>query len=173
MVTSGDLNPTDPKFRIADERIPIVKLLEGQRVMLEAAAVLGTGTRHAKWNPVTACGYREIGRVQIGNASLPDAVAQHIRDTAPEGSVEVVDGRLKVVDEEKAYRYLRAIQDVHALEGVKLSTEDNKFVFFLETDGALTAKDALQRAIHILMDKLKQVENDASDLKPKASPVLN
>src|SRR2546426_12541747 len=49
-VTSGDLEPIgDPKLKPKDAAIPIVKLGDGQALLIYATATLGTGREHAKW----------------------------------------------------------------------------------------------------------------------------
>src|SRR3989442_15872748 len=50
IVTSGDLEPIgDPKLKPKDALIPIVKLGDGQALLIYATAILGTGRDHAKW----------------------------------------------------------------------------------------------------------------------------
>lgn len=49
VVKAGDLVSTDKEVRPVDPEIPIVELIEGQRIKLEASAQLGVGTVHAKW----------------------------------------------------------------------------------------------------------------------------
>ena len=49
VVKAGDLVSTDKEVRPTDPEIPIVELIEGQRVKLEASAQLGVGAAHAKW----------------------------------------------------------------------------------------------------------------------------
>ena len=39
------------------DKVPIVKLAQGQRIKLEAYARLGRGRDHAKWQPASACTY--------------------------------------------------------------------------------------------------------------------
>ncbi|HEV8359683.1 MAG TPA: DNA-directed RNA polymerase subunit D, partial [Candidatus Thermoplasmatota archaeon] len=70
-VYSGDLQPTDRKWEMRDKRIPIVKLLSGQRVMLEATAVLGTSQQHAKWQPVTAAGFKQYPIIELLSPTCP------------------------------------------------------------------------------------------------------
>lgn len=58
VVYSGDLRPEDPMWAVVDKNIPIVKLMKDQRLILEAAAELGTGRTHAKWQ--VACGWVQV-----------------------------------------------------------------------------------------------------------------
>jgi len=51
MVYSSDLKSKDPAVKPVFNKIPIVKLLEGQELELEATAVLGQGKVHSKWCP--------------------------------------------------------------------------------------------------------------------------
>tara|TARA_Y100000034_G_scaffold87224_1_gene104572 strand:- start:7148 stop:7756 length:609 start_codon:yes stop_codon:yes gene_type:complete len=59
-VYSGDLKPSDPKTTVVDDNIPITKLNEGQKIKIEAIAMLGQGKEHAKWQPaVVSYGYEK------------------------------------------------------------------------------------------------------------------
>src|SRR5881409_3483136 len=57
VVYSSHLKPENPDVRPVSDKIPIVKLAQGQRVKLEAFARLGKGRTHAKWQPASACTY--------------------------------------------------------------------------------------------------------------------
>jgi DNA-directed RNA polymerase subunit D len=59
-VYSGDLKPSDPKTIVADKNIPLTKLNEGQKIKIEAIAMLGQGKVHAKWQAaVVSYGYEK------------------------------------------------------------------------------------------------------------------
>ncbi|MGA9028860.1 MAG: DNA-directed RNA polymerase subunit D, partial [Methanoregula sp.] len=58
LVTSSDLIPQDPKAAPVNDNIPIVKLVKGQKLVIEARAVLNKGKVHAKWQPTLVCGYK-------------------------------------------------------------------------------------------------------------------
>jgi DNA-directed RNA polymerase subunit D len=50
-VYSGELKSTDKEVKVANERIPIIKLAEGQRLRLDGKARMGTALWHAKFQP--------------------------------------------------------------------------------------------------------------------------
>ena len=50
IVTSAELESKDEVVKPISKKIPIVHLAPGQRIKLEAYAILGRGTEHAKWN---------------------------------------------------------------------------------------------------------------------------
>ena len=72
MVYSKELISSDPHVEPAFDNIPLVKLIStereisgmrsvaGQRLSFEAIARKGIGKEHAKWQPVTACGFKEL-----------------------------------------------------------------------------------------------------------------
>lgn len=169
-VYSGDLVPAaDAKFRIVDPKIPIVKLLEGQRVMLEAGAILGEGREHAKWVPVTAVGFQEYPTVKLP-ASLPQATIEKMRKTAPEGSLAFEGTSVRVLDVFKAATYLRSVRKLYELEGVEVGFETGRWVVRIETDGSLAPTVALRKAISLVMEKLKLVEAETGKLKMPEAP---
>lgn len=57
IVYSSSLKPENPEVKPVSDKIPIVKLAQGQRVKLEAYARLGRGRDHAKWQPAAASTY--------------------------------------------------------------------------------------------------------------------
>lgn len=165
-VYSGDLVPAaDAKFRIVDPKIPVVKLLEGQRLMMECGAVLGSGIEHAKWQCVTAVGYQEYPTIKVGDAPLPAPAAEHVQRTAPAGVVAIENGRLKVLDPVKAVAYVRSVKDLYDLNQIEVGYEADRWVFRLETDGSLAPAVALRKAANLLMEKLKLVEAEIPKLK--------
>jgi len=58
VVYSSHLKPENPDVKPVSEKIPIVKLAQGQKIKLEAYARLGRGNAHAKWQPVSAATYQ-------------------------------------------------------------------------------------------------------------------
>lgn len=50
-IYSGDLKSSDKEIVPVSDKIPIIKLADGQNIKLEAKAILGTGFDHAKWQP--------------------------------------------------------------------------------------------------------------------------
>ncbi|MBU5689683.1 MAG: DNA-directed RNA polymerase subunit D [Candidatus Aenigmatarchaeota archaeon] len=58
MVYSGDLKTTDDRVKPVFDKIPIVELMEGQELELEAFAELGLGKNHAKWQAAVV-GYKQ------------------------------------------------------------------------------------------------------------------
>ena len=165
MVLSGDLVPAaDQKFRIADPKVPIVKLLEGQRVMLEAGAVLGSGIEHAKWQAVTAVGYTHYPTAKV-TGPLSAAAIERAQRTAPAGAVTFEGNNVRVVDPTKAAYFLKGIKEIFPDSPIEVGYEQDRFVFTVETDGSLTPVVALRKAVSILMEKLKWVEADAPKLE--------
>lgn len=51
IVYTTDLKSKDPAIKPVFNKMPIVKLLEGQELELEATAILGQGKVHSKWCP--------------------------------------------------------------------------------------------------------------------------
>jgi len=72
-VYSGDLKPKSPLEGVAvkeivrpvSNKIPLVKLSKGQRILLEAYARYGLGKQHAKWQPVSVSAYKYMPIIKI------------------------------------------------------------------------------------------------------------
>lgn len=163
MVYSGDLQSEDPAFQVADPKIPIVELLQNQRLILETEAVLGTGSQHAKWTPVSGIGYKYWPGVTIDNDKFDARTKRAVIDACSTNNLK--DAANKIImedpwnfnlndDLEEAFATAAGIsvEDRDKL-GIRMEPDDTRFLFRFETDGALTPYQALKAALGILQEK--------------------
>jgi len=61
-VFSNELSSEDKDIAPVSDKIPIIRLTQGQRVKVEAYAKLGRGTEHAKWNSSNISILTETGK---------------------------------------------------------------------------------------------------------------
>ena len=100
-IYSGDLKPRSTfggeaiNIEIANKKIPLVKLAEGQRLVLEAYARYGLGKNHAKFQ-ATIASYKYMPLIEI-NEKLCDLCGECVR-ACPKNVLEIVEGKLQVRD---------------------------------------------------------------------------
>ncbi len=168
-VYASDLQPAtgEEELRVADPQVPIVKLGQDQRLMLEATATLGRGADHAKWQAVVGAGYRHVPTVEVtGPLGLSDEDARELASRAPEGVLSFDgDEVTEIHDEVEAHDFLYNVGTRYGVENVEFGRRDDAFFFEFETDGALTPKQALREAVSLLMGKLDEVREQAAELQ--------
>lgn len=152
-VYSGDLEPEDKRFAIADPKIPIVDLLDGQRLILEAEAILGDGTQHAKWQVCHAVGYKYYPTATIDNRRIKPEQAKEAVARTPEGILGLDGAKLVVLQPEEVNR-ADAAEKICG-DGFRVHYDDRRFLFRFETDGSLKAEDALLKAVEILKERFR------------------
>ncbi len=146
---SGDLVTSDPKVEPADENVPIIELKEGQRLELEADAVLGRGRDHAKHQGGVAVGYRHLQRAEV----VGDR--EEYADDEPEIVRGVVEDDGELVPTEEFDNDLR---NRYPDSEVELVDVENAFVFHVESDGSLPVEDLVLRAVATLYDRADELE---------------
>ena len=152
-VLSGDMMPVgSDSFKVCDPNIPIVELADRQSVLIYAHVVKGTARKHVKWQVANGVGYKYMPVIEIGNVMDPEEVARK----CPKKVFEVVDGKLKVV-EENLYDCILCETCSETDSEVKFTSKDDEFVFTFETDGSLTAQQVLDEAVRILSDSAKDL----------------
>jgi len=145
---SGDLVSIDDLVQPADENVPIIELKEGQRLAVEAEAVLGVGRDHAKHQGGVAVGYRYLQTVEVGDA-LDD---YEERDAHIVRGVIEDDGELipaEEFDNDLTNRYPDHEVEVHDAEA---------FVFHVETDGSFPVDDLVTAAVRSVHDRADELE---------------
>ena len=95
-IFSGDLQPAEKSWAITEDKIPIVELFEDQRLILEVEAVLGRGKEHAKWQAVTAPGYRMETVIEFDKKKAGDL--KEFVNKLPKDLVEIKGDKLELKD---------------------------------------------------------------------------
>ena len=153
-VLSGDLEPLgNPDLRVKDEFIPIVELTDGQAVLIYATAVMGTAKKHVKWQVANGVGYKYLPQIAIDDGMECDEEVLECAAICPKKVFEVEDGKL-VIKNPLECSLCRACTD-HLGEkgGITVTGDDQNFFFKFETDGSLTAQQALDKAVEILAEE--------------------
>ena len=154
IATTGDLKPQDPETVPVSDKIPIAKLAKGQRIVVEAYARLGTGNDHAKWQPVSTLAYKMIPKVKVDAAKCygcKECVEACFRKV-----FEMQKDKAVVVDELNCTLCNLCVEtcDVQAIE---VTYDENGFLVTLESTGALSPVDILEKGIDIFQEKYKEL----------------
>jgi DNA-directed RNA polymerase II subunit RPB3 len=160
-----------------DEGIAIVKIGPGQHLKLKAIARMGISKEHAKWCPVAVVTYRFWPILTINEdqcSQLTMEQKQELVDICPDKILELDDvtGNLKGVDDihERATFTEELFQDQ-----MKKRPEDedfvtcvqatDRFIFIVETTGAMDAEEILLSALRVLKDRLNYLAQEVENLK--------
>lgn len=161
-VVSGDFECEDKRFAPVDAKIPIVDLLAGQRLILEAEAVLGQGTQHAKWQVCSAVGYKYYPTATLDHKKIKPEQAKEAVAKTPAGILGVKDGKLVVLQPEEVNRADEAQKILG--DAFHIEHDDRKFIFKFETDGSLKAEDAIMKALDILKERFGKFQDAVADV---------
>ncbi|MBN1544742.1 DNA-directed RNA polymerase subunit D [Candidatus Woesearchaeota archaeon] len=152
-VYASELKSKDPKVMPVYPKMPIVKLIKGHTLELEATAVLGKGKEHAKWSPALAYyKYKPVIDVKKG-VEDPKAVA----DSCPVDVYSVKNKEL-VINKDSLLRchLCGACAEVDP-QHIKLNESNTDFVFTIESWGQLSVKEIVSTAIDAIQKKCDEV----------------
>ena len=157
-VYSSDLQPlggpNSDKLRIVDEFIPIVELMPDQGINVFAKAVMGTAKKHVKWQVCNGVGYKYMPVINIDPKHASDEQVVACAKLCPEG-LEVKGKKLVVKDPVKCGFARGCLEQLDETEGITVDWDDTNFLFKFETDGSLTAQQALNIALDVLSKEAK------------------
>jgi DNA-directed RNA polymerase subunit D len=167
-VLSGDLIPQDPNATPVYDNIPIVKLTKGQKLVIEAHAVLNTGREHAKWQPTLVCGFKNHPVISISESC--DACAMCV-DECPRDilavrgkKVEVVDGKLTDCSMCKLCEKACLSSGIGDEPAITISAEADRYIFVVESDGSLPVKEIMNRALYYIRDQSDELERQIGEI---------
>ncbi len=150
LVYSGDFVSDDPETVPVYGNIPVVKLYKGQQLMIEAVARLGTGKEHAKYQPVSVCAYKIIPNIQVSSEC---SGCEECVKACPRSVLEFKDGEVKVKDVLACSMCMECVNVCS--EGTIKVEETNDYLFTVESIGSMPVKNIIQKALEILIDKAK------------------
>jgi len=167
-VLSSDLIPQDPKATPVYDNIPIVKLAKGQKLVIEARAVLNTGREHAKWQPTLVCGYKNHPVVSVSETC--DACGMCV-DECPRNilairgkKVEVVDGKLPDCSMCRLCERACLASGIGDEPAIAISAEADRYIFVVESDGSLPVKEIMDRALVYIRDQSNELERQLGEI---------
>jgi DNA-directed RNA polymerase subunit D len=150
---SGDIVSSDEMVQPATDNVPIIELKDGQRLELEADAVLSTGKDHAKHQGGVSVGYRNLQRVEpVGDrGEFEDADAEIYRG--------VIDDDGELVD---TAEFDNDITKRYPDQEVEVVDVPDAFVFNLETDGSMPVEELFVRAVESIDERAAELQDAVS-----------
>ena len=151
-VYSGDLEPVsgDDALIIPETNVPIVKLAEGQAILVYAKAKMGNAQKHTKWQCAVAPRFYQAPNITVSSGKGSKAIFDIVdkKDFKKKGKSHVIDNPVK------AHAALKKLEqlwnDKEAKESMEVSTKKDHFIFEFETNGAMKADLALEQALKAL-----------------------
>ena len=167
-VLSSDLIPQDPKATPVYDNIPIVKLAKGQKLVVEARAVLNTGREHAKWQPTLVCGYKNYPVVSISETcdACGNCVDECPREVlATKGKkVEIAEGKLPDCSMCKLCERACLASGIGDEPAITITAESDRYIFVVESDGSLPVKEIMDRALQYIRDQSNELERQLGEI---------
>lgn len=147
IVTAAEIESADPKVVPVYPTTPIVKLIKGQEIELEATAVLGKGKDHAKWSPGLVF-YKHPVNIKLNHSKIKDA--EELAAVCPLKIFDAKSGKASVNSKNALKCHLcEACTDLNP-EGVELNEDRSSFDFTIEPWGQLKSKEMVIKAVEIL-----------------------
>src|SRR3989344_4115937 len=127
IVYASDIKSKDSAIKPVFPEMPIVTLIKGQSLELEATAVLGKGKIHSKWTPALAY-YKHKPIIEVGNVKNPEEIVEKTH-----GSIfEIKGGKLEVI-KDNLFKYdLAGVLEEVSKGEVKVKY-GNDIVFYIES----------------------------------------
>jgi len=166
-VYSGDMVSENPSIVPVNDRILILKLAKEQKIKLEAYARLGKGKDHAKWEPVSMCTYKYYPKIEI---SKNCSACGKCVEMCPR-KVLVKKGDSIEVNDLIACTLCQDCAEAcpESPPAIRVSGEENAFIFNLESTSALPPERIMAEASKILDKHLKELEGEIKVRKSEKS----
>ena len=151
-VYSGDLEPVngDASLVIPETSVPIVKLAEGQAILVYAKAKMGTAKQHTKWQTVVAPRFYQAPTLTVSSGKGSKTVISAIGKEyfKKKGKKHIIEDPVKA---HKAIKKAESLwNDEDAKNAMTVTRNKNHFILEFETTGAMEAKLALEQALKSL-----------------------
>ncbi|MFH1328335.1 MAG: DNA-directed RNA polymerase subunit D [Candidatus Bathyarchaeota archaeon] len=163
VVYSGDLKFEDSDIAPTSEKIPITKIVPGQRLRFEAHAKLGMGKQHAKWQPVSACAYKYVPIIEI-NKKTCDACEECVK-ACPKRVLGIKQGKLSVQRLLDCTLCLECVKKCPKKPpAIEVEGDVNSFIFNVESTGCLPAERILSEATKIFTGKIEKLMKEVKKM---------
>eukprot|EP01098_Paradermamoeba_levis_P009778 TRINITY_DN4094_c0_g1_i1.p1 TRINITY_DN4094_c0_g1~~TRINITY_DN4094_c0_g1_i1.p1 ORF type:complete len:307 (-),score=58.64 TRINITY_DN4094_c0_g1_i1:240-1160(-) len=183
-VTSNHLNSADPHVvpvdsdpmgHPSDEQrdtgILIVKLRAGQELKIRAIAKKGVGKEHAKWSPTCTATFQLDPDIRINYPRMDELSAEKREEWAGScptkvykynensRTVEVEDATKCTFCDECKFK----AEEFGKPDLVTITNKPDRFIFTVESTGALRPEDVVLAALNVLREKLTDIHTHLSN----------
>jgi DNA-directed RNA polymerase subunit D len=155
MVYSGDLEPLgDATLAPTEKKIPIVKLGEGQALLIYVTAALGKGKDHVKWQVTQAVGYKYYPILEIDSDKC-----NMCGDCVTECPVNILSDKKGNIEVEDlvACTLCKSCSDTCSKDAIQIKSDPKRIIFHFETDGSVTPQEALVYALGNLKEQFANI----------------
>ncbi|MCQ1538501.1 DNA-directed RNA polymerase subunit D [Methanocalculus taiwanensis] len=161
MVTSGDLVSEDPMTVPVDTNIPLVKLWEDQKLVIEAVAYLNTGTEHAKWQSTIACGYKQYPVIEVtdqcdGCGMCVDECPRNVLEVKGQ-TVRVVEGKIEACSLCKLCEKACIGTGIGEDSAINIDSDRTKYLFIVESDGSIPAQQIIEEGLRYIRKRSDEI----------------
>jgi DNA-directed RNA polymerase II subunit RPB3 len=172
----------DEQEESQDDGIAIVKMGPGQRLKLKAIALMGIAKEHAKWSPVAVATYRFFPIININDeqvATLTMEQKEELVNVCPDRILEIdpVSGNIVAAananematfTEDLAYCQVAMKKRKEDEDFVTVTQSTDRFMFSVESTGAMDAEEILLSSLRVLKDRLNYLAQEVENLKDMA-----
>ncbi len=155
-IYSGDLKSSDPLVIPASNRIPIIKMRQGQRIRFQAIARVGRGKNHSKWQAAAAVGYSfmpmyefERSLLKLCNLSKCDGCMKKKRKIVKVEYPTIYNGCLEELEKCR----------LNNPGKVKREWDQSRIILRYESTGSLTPSEIFLEALDQLKLKFNELSN--------------
>lgn len=142
-----------------DPDILLAKLRPGQEISLRVHCILGIGSDHAKFSPVSTASYRLLPHINI-TQPITGELATKFQKCFPSGVIDInSDGEAVVKDARKDTVSREVLRHEEFNNMVKLGRVRDHFVFNVESSGAMTPEEIFFKSVRILKNKAEYLKN--------------
>jgi DNA-directed RNA polymerase subunit D len=147
----------DAGLAILEPEVPIVRLGARQALLAYATATVGSARDHAKWQVAHGVGMSPRPHVRIQRKEgTSDATLKRAAAACPVNILEFSGGKLTVTDEPKCI-LCGACEKIADDGSIKVEADEEDFFLHFETDGSLTAREALRFALKNLKGRFEDL----------------
>ncbi len=156
MVYSGDMKSSNKAVKPASPDFPIVELLKGQRIRMEATAIIGTGNEHAKWQAANAS-YQYYPQLVVKDAKE----AKKCIRNCPKGLIKLKAGKPSLADPEKCDLCRQCLE---GCPGIAIEGDPTRFIFRVESVSGLKPDYIISKSAEILGKKAEDFKKELKKL---------
>ena len=147
----------DSTLAVLEPEVPIVRLGARQALLAYATARVGSAREHAKWQVAQGVGMfpRPHVRIQKKDACT-DACLKRTAASCPVKILEFAGGKLSVTDETKCIDCGACVETCEH-GSIRIERDPDRFFLRFETDGSLSAREALRFALKDLKRRFEEL----------------